>query len=178
MDDDAAAVVGFSASPETLWTTGALLLGIQSAATAWRAGQEREAGGPGELLWLPPCEILNLLSVCYSVVGVYVLPTVLRSRGAMELAFCVYLLTYAAYPLAVLGHHEGFLGHAHERSLAYCTRQERNCVLMLVIAVVLYLGATLAVHGVDAPKLGVALFTVPVFVLLGVYVCTKPPHVH
>ena len=135
--------------PATVWTAAGVLLSVQSAATAWRAAAKSEEPPqhPRDPLWLPCAEMLNLFSIAVCVVGVFVVPLLAQSRQAAESGFCVYVLLHGGVPLAYLGHYEAFA--ARDRSGAYCPPQERNCVLAVCGAVVLYLVVALVVAPVD-----------------------------
>lgn len=156
-------------SPSVVWTAAGLLLSLQAGATIMRAAREDgvEGRGRGDPLWMPPCEMLNLLSLVACVLGVFVLPLLAQSRQvrfrvflystyshasnkddsrtcpqATETGFCVYILLYGGVPLATLGHHEAFA--ARDRSGAYCPAQERNSIIGVCAAVCAYLAVALA----------------------------------
>ena len=156
----------FELTPSVAWTATSLLLGVQAAATAGRAMTSNEvaSGADRDPFELPPCEWINLASIVYSVVGVFIIPTLSRSLAVMETAFGVYLLLYAGYPLAVLA-------HADER-FSLCTALERDVITGLCVAICIYLVAavlTAGEAGVGA-AMCVAFVTVPVCVLFVTFV--------
>ncbi len=150
-------------TPSVVWTAAGLLLSLQTGMTIVRAAREEreEPRGRGDPLWMPPCEILNLLALACCVLGVFVIPLLAQSRQATETGFCVYLLLYGGVPLATLGHHEAFA--ARDRSGAYCPAQERNCILGVCAAVCAYLMVALAAVPSEATAAvaGMAAFAVP-----------------
>ena len=89
-------------SPTVVWTASALLFSIQAGATTLKASgalrsdadDELLTRGRGDPLWMPPCEMLNLLSMACCVLGVFVLPLLAQSRQLAETGFCVYILLY------------------------------------------------------------------------------------
>jgi hypothetical protein len=162
----------FQLEPAAMWTAAALLLGVQAAATAGRALTAREAiSASREPLWLPPCEWVNLASIVYSVFGVFVLPVLFKSLAVMETAFCVYIILYGGYPMAVLAHQDGFV-RPTTPGCAYCTEQERNMIVGLCGVVFVYLAAavTLAKEDTIVPVATVAFVTVPLDVIVAVLV--------
>jgi len=159
-------------SPSVVWTAAGLLLSLQTGTTIVRAARDEpdEPRGRGDPLWMPPCEILNLLALACCVLGVFVGPLLAQSRQATETGFCVYLLLYGGVPLATLGHHEAFA--ARERSGAYCPAQERNCILGVCAAVCAYLMVALASVPSDgtAAVAGMAAVAVPVCIFFAFFV--------
>ena len=166
-------------SPTVVWTASALLLSVQAAATTLRAAgalrgsaadDDHGARGRGDPLWMPPCEVLNLLSMACCVLGVFVLPLLAQSRQAAETGFCIYVLLYGGVPLATLGHAEAFA--ARGRSGGYCPAQERNCVLGVCGSVCVYLLAALASTPGEgkAAVAGMAALTVPACIFFSFFV--------
>jgi hypothetical protein len=164
---------GLELSPSVVWTAAGVLLSLQTGATMLRAARDdgiAEPRGRGDPVWMPPCEILNLLALACCVLGVFVVPLLAQSRQATETGFCVYILLYGGVPLATLGHHEAFA--ARSRGGSYCPAQERNCIIGVCAVVCLYLLLALATTPSDgkAAVAGIAAATVPTCIFFSFFV--------
>ena len=105
---------------------------------AWRVSREVEVGGSGDLTWLPPADILNLVSMFVVVIGVFALPIL----GVADLTFIKYsfglaVLLFVGYPFALAGHYDMY-NNKTGRSYLYFPFQERVVVIIVTILVVAY----------------------------------------
>lgn len=147
------------------WTSAAVVLGLQMAALSWRlsrelvvgerrddakstgacrrdatgrAGEENEMSEP-DLTWLPPCDILNLLSSVVMVVGVFVLPLLgfVGERFAL-VAFGLSLVLFLGFAIALPAHY-GLYNPRTSRRMLYFPLQEKLAVVIATIGVAAYL---------------------------------------
>jgi len=121
-----------------LWTAGGVLLGIQVACFSWRTTREVTVAGKGDITWLPPADILNLLSLALVAIGMFAIP--LMGVADVNLArrmLGVAVILFAGHPFALAGHYEMF-NPTTKRSFAYFPVQERIVVGIVCAAAALY----------------------------------------
>jgi hypothetical protein len=125
-----------------IWTVAIILIGFQLAAFTWRVSREIAVAERGDINWLPPADIMNLVSMVLAIGGVFVLPIMgTKDPYVPRLAFVLSIALFAGYPFALAGHYD--LYTKGPRSYAYATRQEKIAVSITVIAAVVLLGVIL-----------------------------------
>jgi hypothetical protein len=127
----------------TLWTAGGVLAGLQITAFTLRITREIAVGREGDITWLPLADVLNLLSLLVTMLGVFVAPIVDIGGVALPMkAFGASVILLVGYPFALAGHYDMY-NFRTTRTMAYCPIQER--VVLAVVAVVLAGYVSLAV---------------------------------
>ena len=116
-----------------LWTAGAVLLGFQLAALAWRLNREIKiadenksaACGKEEPIWLTRADYMTFTSVGVLVLGVFILPFFIRQMNAscIQFLFGLSLIIFASVPPVIAGHYDLY-GKAN-RTYDHVTTQER-----------------------------------------------------
>ena len=124
----------------TVWAAAGVLAGLQITAFTLRITREVTVGGRGDKTWLPLADVLNLLSLLITMLGVFVAPIVAVGGSTFPVkAFGASVILLAGYPFALAGHYDMY-NIRTSRSMVYCPPQER-AVLVIVIAVLgAYLG--------------------------------------
>ncbi len=90
-----------------IWTAAGVLIGFQVTSFIWRISREVEVGKQGDLTWLPPADILNLISMAVTMVGVFVLPILgLADLSFIRFSFGLAVLLFVGYPFALAGHYD------------------------------------------------------------------------
>jgi hypothetical protein len=118
-----------------LWGAGGVLAGLQITAFTLRITREITVGREGDITWLPLADVLNLLSLLVTMLGVFVAPIVDLGGAAFPMkAFGASVILLAGYPFALAGHYDMY-NFRTTRTMAYCPRQER--VVLVVVAAVL-----------------------------------------
>lgn len=119
-----------------IWTAAGVLIGFQVTSFVWRVSREVEVGKKGDLTWLPPSDILNLISMAVAMVGVFVLPIL----GLADLSFMRFSfgLLFVGYPFALAGHYDMY-NNKTSRSMVYFPLQEKVVVAIITILVIAYL---------------------------------------
>ena len=122
-----------------IWTAAGVLIGFQVTSFVWRVSREVEVGKKGDLTWLPPADILNLISMAVAMVGVFVLPIIgLADLSFMRFSFGLAVLLFVGYPFALAGHYDMY-NNKTERSMSYFPFQEKVVVAIMFILVIAYL---------------------------------------
>ena len=122
-----------------IWTAAGVLLGFQVTSFAWRVSREVQAGEKDDLTWLPPADLLNLLSMTVIVIGVFVGPILFcADMKFVQSSFGLALLLFVGYPFALTGHYDMF-NNKTKRSYCYFTFQEKVVVIIVAILVIGYL---------------------------------------
>lgn len=90
-----------------VWTVAGILLGFKVTSFAWRVSLEVQVGETGDLTWLPPADLLNLLSMTATVIGVFIIP-ILFGAGTkfVQYSLGLALLLFVGYPFALAGHYD------------------------------------------------------------------------
>jgi hypothetical protein len=123
----------------SLWTAAGVLIGFQVTAFIWRMSREAEEGERTRVTWLPPADMVNLLSLVVTTIGIFIVPTLgLGSMASAKEAFGLSVLLLTGYPFAVAGHYDLF-NRSTERSFAYFTYQEKIVIGVLIFATIIYL---------------------------------------
>src|SRR5207244_429206 len=105
----------------------------------WRISREIEVGKTGENTWLPLADVVNLLSMTITAVGVFILPILdLADSSLTKYAFGLALLLFIGYPFALAGHY-GLYNKNTPRGAGYMPFQEKIVLLLILLSVVAYL---------------------------------------
>ena len=122
----------------TIWPAGAVLLGFQLAALAWRLNREIRMGESKRWTWVTMADYMTYASVIVLVLGVFLLPFFLEAMhdGWVSWLFGLALLIFAATPPVIAGHYE--LYSRKERSYDYITTQEWRAIATAAVAIATY----------------------------------------
>ena len=119
-----------------------MLLGFQVASIAWRVSREVDVANQGDITWLPPADIINLISMLANIIGVFLLPILgITDPGLAKYWLGFSVLLYVGYPFALFGHYDMYV--PGPRSYKYATFQEKIVVLLISLACVAYVIAVL-----------------------------------
>ena len=122
-----------------IWTAAGVLIGFQVTSFVWRISREVEVGKEGDFTWLPPSDILNLLSMVVVMVGVFVLPILgLADMNFIKIAFGLAVLLFVSHPFALAGHYDMY-NNKTPRSLLYFPLQEKVVIAITTILVIIYI---------------------------------------
>ncbi len=122
-----------------IWTATIVLIGFQVTSFVWRVSREVELGKEGDITWLPPSDILNLLSMVVVVVGVFVLPILdFVGLNFIKLSFGLAVLLFVSYPFALAGHYDMY-NNKTPRSFLYFPTQEKIVIAITTFLVISYL---------------------------------------
>lgn len=123
----------------TVWSAAGVVVAFQVAAYTLRISREIQVASEDDLTWLPPADLLNVLSMTVTMIGVFVMPVLglVGSRFA-ERAFGLSVLLLVGYAGALAGHYEMFNPRS-VRSMRYFPLQEKVAVAGVGAAVVAYL---------------------------------------
>jgi uncharacterized membrane protein YiaA len=92
-------VIAMNIELADIWTAAGVLIGFQVTSFIWRVSREVEAGQEGDRTWLPPADILNLISMAVAMVGVFVLPILgLADQNFIRISFGLAMLLFVGYP--------------------------------------------------------------------------------
>ena len=120
-----------------LWTAAGVLIGFQISSFGWRISREADVD-EAVPTWLPPADIVNLISMLVTAMGVFILPLLgLIPSELSQLAFGFAMLLFVSYPFALAGHYDMF--HKGPRSFEYFPRQEKIVIAIIAIAAVTYI---------------------------------------
>jgi hypothetical protein len=126
-----------------VWTAAGVLLGFQVTSFAWRLSREVDVGDKRAVTWLPPADLINMVSMVILVGGVYLSSTLgLVNISFVVRAFGLSTLLFVGYPFALAGHYEMYNRHT-SRSFAYFPRQEKIVTVVVVVLGVTYCGIAL-----------------------------------
>ena len=122
-----------------IWTAAGVLIGFQVTSFVWRISREVEVGKEGDITWLPPSDILNLLSMVVVMVGVFVLPILgLADMNFIKITFGLAVLLFVSHPFALAGHYDMY-NNKTPRSLLYFPLQEKVVIAITTILVIIYI---------------------------------------
>jgi hypothetical protein len=120
-----------------LWTAAGVLIGFQISSFGWRISREAEVD-EAVSTWLPPADIINLISMMITALGVFILPILgLITAELSQIAFGFAMLLFVSYPFALAGHYDMF--HKGPRSFEYFPRQEKIVIAIIAVAAAAYL---------------------------------------
>ena len=123
-----------------IWTAAGVLLGFQVTSFLWRIGQEAGTGAKGDITWLPPADMLNLLAMSVLAIGVFVAPLMgAISLAATRLVLGLSVLLFVGHSFALAGHYELYNRHT-PRSFDYFPLQEKIAVAATLTVVGAYIG--------------------------------------
>src|SRR5207248_1160950 len=110
---------------------------------SWRISREVSVGEAGDVTWLPPADIVNLISMAVSVVGVFGLPLLgLVNLNFIKHSFGLAVLLFVGYPFALAGHYDMY-NSTTSRSHLYFPFQEKVAVAVISILAAAYVIYTL-----------------------------------
>lgn len=132
-------MVAMSIELTDIWTAAGVLIGFQITSFVWRISREVEVAKKGDLTWLPPADILNLISMAVAMVGVFVFPILgLVDLNFIRFSFGLAVLLFIGYPFALAGHYDMY-NNKTGRSMSYFPFQEKVVVAIMTILVIIYL---------------------------------------
>jgi hypothetical protein len=124
---------------QTLWSAAGVVAGFQVAAFTWRITREIKMSDERESVWLPLADLLNLLSLGLTLIGVFAATALgLVGMGFTRLIFGWSVVLLACWPMAVAGHYELFNRRPRQRPAPYATRQEVLAVGAAVLLSAVY----------------------------------------
>ena len=122
-----------------IWTAAGVLIGFQVTSFAWRVSREVEIGENSDLTWLPPADILNLISLLIASIGVFALPiSGLADLNIIKLSFGLAVLLFVRYAFALAGHYDMY-NNRTRRSKLYFPFQERIVIIIVTILAIAYI---------------------------------------
>jgi len=121
-----------------LWTAAGVLLGFQVASFAWRISHEVEVANLKKVSWIPPADLINLVSMVITSVGCFVLPGI----GVLHLQMAAKLLglstlLFVGHSFSLAAHYELFNPRTI-RSFQYFPLQEKIAVSAVTICALVY----------------------------------------
>ena|SRR5438105_3676811 len=121
----------------TLWTAAGVLAGLQVTGFSFRVNREIKVAQSGDVTWFPPADIVNVVSLGITLVGVFIVPILhIGSSAVPAKAFGLSVLLLAGYPWVLAGHYD--LYRRDRRSMAYFPAQEKIALSLLALAAVVY----------------------------------------
>lgn len=92
--------------PDKIWIAADILLGFQVTSFAARIKREIAVGQQRDINWLPPSDILNLLSIVVLTVGVFILPVFgFGDQPFMTYSFGLAMILFMDYSFGFAGHY-------------------------------------------------------------------------
>jgi uncharacterized membrane protein YiaA len=126
-----------------IWGVAGILMGFQIASFTWRISREVEVGELGDITWLPPADMLNMVSMATLAVGVFVFPILkIADLAFAEHSFGLAVILFIGYPFALAGHYDMY--NREKRSYEYFTLQERIVILLVAILAIAYIMFSIA----------------------------------
>lgn len=124
---------------EDIWVATGILVGFQVTSFVWRISREVEVGKENDFTWLPPSDILNLVSMAVAMFGVFAFPILgFFDINFPKYAFGLAVLLFIGYPFALAGHYDMY-NKKTKRSYLYFPFQEKVVIAIVSIFVVIYL---------------------------------------
>ncbi|MCB1044422.1 MAG: hypothetical protein KDC35_15880 [Acidobacteria bacterium] len=121
-----------------IWTAAGVVLGFQVTSFLWRISNEVARGSSGDITWLPPADILNLVAMVVLVVGVFIAPMAEESLvRSPHKAFGLALILFVGHCFALAGHYDMFNPRT-PRSMKYFPLQELVAVGVVIAVAVAY----------------------------------------
>jgi len=122
-----------------IWTAAGFLIGFQVTSFAWRVSREVKVGESNDLTWLPPADILNLISMLIASIGVFALPILgLADLNIVKYSLGLAVLMFVGYPFALAGHYDMY-NNKTPRSYLYFPFQERVVIIIVAILATAYI---------------------------------------
>jgi hypothetical protein len=117
-----------------LWRSVGVLVGFQITVLGWRILREQKiAAAPGNKIWFPIADYLNIVSIAISMIFVFIVPIVAQIPRFRMWMLGTSLLLFTAFPFALVGHYEIFTPNVRHEA-TYCPCQER---IVLIVTLVL-----------------------------------------
>jgi heme/copper-type cytochrome/quinol oxidase subunit 2 len=131
-------------SLEHVWAAAAFLIVLESGAFTWRVTREVGMADRGEVNWLPPADVMNLVAMVVAWLGVFVSPIVgFRNAKIPPVALGLSIVLFAGYPFALAGHYELWTKGPRSCPAVYCSTQEIIAISFTATVAALYLGWSL-----------------------------------
>jgi len=122
-----------------IWAASGVLIGFQVTSFAWRISREVKVGESSDITWLPPADVLNLISMLIASIGVFALPILgLVDLNIVKHSFGLAVLTFIGYPFALAGHYDMY-NKKTKRSYLYCPLQEKVVISIVTILAIAYI---------------------------------------
>ena len=124
--------------PNEIWIAAGVLLGFQVTSFAARINREIAVGEQWDVTWLPPSDILNLISMVALVAGVFILPVFgFDEPSFMTYAFGLAMLLFLGFPFALAGHYDMY-NNRSKRSYLYFPYQEKLVISVIAVLAISY----------------------------------------
>ena len=137
--------MGITIPLEVMWIAAGVLFGFQVTSFAWRVNREITMASIDQPTWLPPADIMNLLSMVVLVVGVFIHPALgYESPEFRNYAFGLAMVLFVGYPFALAGHYELYIPNIRDQSL-YFPRQEKIVISIIALLAITYI--IIAING-------------------------------
>lgn len=128
---------------ESLWGAAGIIVGFQVTAFTLRINREIDVSRSGDFTWFPVADLLNMLSLSVTLIGVFALPALdVIGRESASRLFGLSVLLLLGYAFALAGHYEMY--RAGARTMRYFPTQERVVVALVAAAALIYIVAALA----------------------------------
>lgn len=122
-----------------IWVAAGIILGFQITWFSWRISREIQMRKRGERTWLPPADIVNLVSMSLIIVGVFILPIFgFKYLNIVKYIFALAVFLIVGHAFALAGHYQLF-NKRKKKKQPYCSSQERNVLFILAILTAIYI---------------------------------------
>jgi cytochrome b561 len=92
-----------------VWESASVVLALQAMTIGWRINRESQLSEKGEPTWMPVADIVNLIAILLSVLGVFVAPVLGLASGRFTArVFGLVLILTVGHVFALAGHYELF----------------------------------------------------------------------
>ncbi len=120
-----------------LWQSASVVLALQATSIGWRINRESQLAEDGKPTWMPVADILNLIALAVSVLGVFVSPVLgVSTVQTAATVFGLVLILMLGHVVALAGHYELFKWGP--RSHTYLPDQEWYAVVATMLVAGLY----------------------------------------
>ena len=121
-----------------IWIAAGIILGFQVTWFIWRISREVKVGAV-DLTWLPPADIVNLISMTITTISVFILPILgVTDINIVKRFFVLALLLFSGYPFALAGHYDMYNPRTR-RSNLYFPFQERIAISVIGSLAIAYI---------------------------------------
>lgn len=88
-------------------TAGGVLLGFQVTSFGWRIAEESKVARQGDITWLPPADLLNIVAMIVTGLGVFVLPALgVIDVAIIKIMFGLGAILFVGHSISMAGHYE------------------------------------------------------------------------
>jgi hypothetical protein len=123
--------------PNDIWIAAGVLLGVQVLFFNTRINREIAVGEKGDITWLPPSDILNLLSMVVLIVGIFILPIFGFDQSFPIYAFGLAMLLFMGCLFGLAGHYDMYT--KTERSYDFFPCQEKIVIAVIDVLAITYI---------------------------------------